>query len=259
VEGSSDQVVATSITVLHVEDDIEFAELNADFLSQEAPHLNIVVETDPENALSHLEENPEIECVVSDYSMPRKDGLELLEAIREVDPDLPFILCTGKGSEEVASEAISKGVTDYVRKGSSRERYQILAHRIENAVEQYRAERSAGQRTRTAPPAGDLLIVDREGTVEAVSPSVERTLGRDAADLAGDALADAVAPDDRGAIRDLIEQRDGGTPDETATETVAFRLLDDDGATHAVEATVRPLVGDDPRIALRPRATPDSE
>lgn len=251
--------MATSITVLHVEDDIEFAELNADFLSQEAPHLDIVVETDPENALSHLGDDPEIDCVVSDYSMPRKDGLELLEAVREVDPDLPFILCTGKGSEEVASEAISKGVTDYVRKGGSRERYQILAHRIDNAVEQYRAKRSAGERTRTAPPAGDLLLVDREGTVEAVSDSVERTLGRDAADLAGDPLVDVVAPEDRETVRDLIERRDGDSG-ETDAETVVFRLLDDDGATHAVEATVRPLVGDDgARIALHAQATPDSE
>lgn len=248
-----------SITVLHVEDDLEFAELNADFLSREAPHLEIVMETDPENALSHLDDRG-IDCVVSDYSMPRKDGIELLEAVREVDPDLPFILCTGKGSEEVASEAISKGVTDYVRKGGSRERYQILAHRIENAVEQYRVKRSTDERTRTAPPAGDLLVVDGEGTVDSVSPSLERTLGHDADDLVGEPLAEAVVPEDRETARGLIERWRGGDPGETATGTVAFRLLDDDGAAHPVEATVRPLVGDDDaRIAVHARATPDPE
>jgi DNA-binding NtrC family response regulator len=48
--------------------------------------------------------------------MPGVDGLEFLASVREEYPDLPFILFTGKGSEEIASEAISRGVTDYLQK-----------------------------------------------------------------------------------------------------------------------------------------------
>lgn len=43
-------------------------------------------------------------------------------------------LFTGKGSEEVASEAISAGVSDHLQKESGTDQYAILANRIENLV-----------------------------------------------------------------------------------------------------------------------------
>jgi len=73
--------------------------------------------------------------------MPAQNGLEFLETIREEYPDLPFILYTSRGSEEVASEAISAGVTDYLQKEAGTGHYELLAKRITNAVDQYRAQK----------------------------------------------------------------------------------------------------------------------
>lgn len=50
--------------------------------------------------------------------MPTANGLEFLESVRDRYPAIPFILYTGKGSEEIASDAISAGITDYVHKAS---------------------------------------------------------------------------------------------------------------------------------------------
>ena len=44
--------------------------------------------------------------VVSDYEMPKKNGLQFLKELREQNNEVPFILFTGKGGEEVA---IGKG------------------------------------------------------------------------------------------------------------------------------------------------------
>lgn len=74
-----------------------------------------------------------VDCVVSDYDPSEVDGLELLAAVRERDPTVPFVLFTADGSEAIASEAISTGVTDYLRKGSVTDQYAVLANRIENA------------------------------------------------------------------------------------------------------------------------------
>ncbi|WP_331234630.1 hybrid sensor histidine kinase/response regulator [Natronorarus salvus] len=126
------------LSVLHVEDDAAFAELTASALEHEAEGIDVVSETDVERALSRIEAES-FDCVVSDYDMPGMDGLSLLAAVRERDPDLPFILFTGKGSEEIASEAISAGVTDYVQKGGGLEQYAMLRKRIENAVSGRRA------------------------------------------------------------------------------------------------------------------------
>ncbi len=128
------------IRVLHVDDERGMAEVAADRLESVADRLTVVIETDPYDALEVLATR-EVDCVVSDYEMPDLDGLGLLEAVRGRAPDLPFILFTGKGSEEIASEAISAGVTDYLQKESGTEQYELLANRIEHAVERYRQAR----------------------------------------------------------------------------------------------------------------------
>lgn len=57
--------------------------------------------------------------------MPDMDGLAFLETVRETNPDIPFTVYTGKGSEEIANEAIATGVRDYHRKTSGSEQYQL--------------------------------------------------------------------------------------------------------------------------------------
>ena len=122
------------VRVLHVDDDPQFAELVASLLEQRG--FDVLTETRPEDVLETLEET-RVDCVVSDYDMPGMTGIDLLEATRTAYDDLPFILFTGKGTEEVASHAISAGVTDYLQKEGGSDQFTVLANRIENAVEQY--------------------------------------------------------------------------------------------------------------------------
>jgi len=44
--------------------------------------------------------------VISDYKMPQKDGLEFLKSLRDQNNEIPFIMFTGKGREEVAIKAL---------------------------------------------------------------------------------------------------------------------------------------------------------
>jgi len=126
--------------VLHVDDDSHFTELIVNRLKHKSDQITIQTATTPQEGLSILTTDP-VDCILSDYEMPAQDGLEFLEAIREDYPDLPFILYTSRGSEEVASEAISAGVTDYLQKDAGPGHYELLANRITNAVSQYRAQK----------------------------------------------------------------------------------------------------------------------
>jgi PAS domain S-box-containing protein len=128
------------IRVLHVDDEPGFADTVAAHLGRASEALTVETETSPGAALDRLDDG--FDCVVSDYRMPEMDGVELLEAVRADHEDLPFILFTGEGSEAVASDAVSAGVTDYLRKGGGPERYELLANRVEHAVEKRRAEAS---------------------------------------------------------------------------------------------------------------------
>lgn len=129
------------INVLHVDDDQLDCETTVEMLEQLDNSINVFSETEPQDVLSRLDSNP-IDCVVSDFRMPRMDGIELLKAVREEYPNLPFVLFTGKGSENVAAEAINAGVTSYVQKRGTGV-YDQLADRIQNAVDRRQSERRA--------------------------------------------------------------------------------------------------------------------
>ena len=132
--------------LLCVDDDTDFLDLTATMLRRKLPAATIHTATRVADAQRLIETEP-ITCIVCDYEMPDQNGLELLHAVRETQPDLPFILFTGKGSEEIASEAISAGVTDYLQKRGP-EQYDRLATRIRHAVSQYQTEHRLRERVK---------------------------------------------------------------------------------------------------------------
>ncbi|WP_115865518.1 hybrid sensor histidine kinase/response regulator [Halorussus litoreus] len=133
-------MAASAKRVLVVDDEPGLADVVADHLRRIDGGLSVQTATTASDGLALVRDGPAFGCVVSDYNMPEMNGLELLEAVREEYPSLPFILYTGRGSEEIASEAISAGVTDYVQKGSGPDHYEVLTKRIQNAIAQRRTE-----------------------------------------------------------------------------------------------------------------------
>ena len=125
--------------VLVVDDDPSAADLAATYLERLLDDVETATARSPEAAMDRLREGS-IDCVVSDHDMPDATGLDLLADVRAEIGDLPFILFTGKGSEEIASEAITAGVTDYLQKGGGSDGYEMLANRVENALSRRHAE-----------------------------------------------------------------------------------------------------------------------
>ncbi|WP_417448619.1 response regulator [Halovenus salina] len=138
------QSAGITISVLHVDDNPSFRELTVSLLEEADERFVVDTEASTADGMERLRRQ-EYDCVVSDYEMPGKDGIEFLRGVRTEYPDKPFILFTGKGSEEVASKAISAGVTDYLQKESGTEQYAVLANRITNAVDRYNAQRKLDQ------------------------------------------------------------------------------------------------------------------
>ena len=188
------------ITVLHVDDDPAFADLTAEFLGREHG-FDVASAADADEGLDALSEG-DVDCVVSDYDMPGRNGIGFLEAVRDDRPDLPFILFTGKGSEDVASDAISAGVTDYLQKRPGGEQYELLANRIDNAVSQYRAERDVDRTRRRfrrlIEESTDVItVVGEDGMFRYLSQAAERLLGYPAEELVGENGFEYMHPDDR--------------------------------------------------------------
>ncbi|SIR83573.1 PAS domain S-box protein [Natronorubrum thiooxidans] len=134
--------MTADVRILHVDDDVGRLERTAARLESMDDRLTVRSTSDPAVALDVLEDGA-IDWVVSAYRMDGTDGLELLTSVREHQPTCPFILYTGEGSEAVASDAISAGVTDYLRLDAETTADQ-LAETIMDAIEQ----RPAAQRAR---------------------------------------------------------------------------------------------------------------
>jgi len=230
---------AGPIRVLHVDDDLDLADLAAATLERDHDHIEVTTAASARDGLDVLAERSDaVDCVVSDYDMREMDGLDFLDAVRADYPDLPFILFTGTGSEEIASEAISAGVTDYLQKGGT-EVYPVLANRIENAVEQYRARREADRTRRWYRSLFDhshdiILVLDEDGTVKYYSPALERVLGYGGGNSPSTNVYDYVHPEDRERVLDhfgaLLR-----APDQTVTD-IEFRVEHADGSWRWLEA-----------------------
>lgn len=177
---------AGPIQVLHADDKAGFTDLAATFMQRADDRLEIdTVQSAPEG-LDRLS-TKQYDCIISDYEMPRMDGLEFLQAVREQYEDLPFILFTGKGSEAIASQAFTSGATDYLQKETGSEQYTVLANRVVNYVEKYRTARLTRRRARAMQTAEEgIAIVNDAGRYVELNDAYADQYGRPATDLIGE-------------------------------------------------------------------------
>lgn len=57
-----------------------------------------------------------VNFIICDWNMPGLSGVEFLRQLRTVDPDVPFLMVTGRGDMDSVVEAKSSGVSGYIRK-----------------------------------------------------------------------------------------------------------------------------------------------
>ncbi len=99
--------------VLVVDDSSTMRKLQGQYLS--AMSLDVLEASDGHQALDIIrEERPLI--IVSDWNMPRMDGLELLCEVRKNDDKTPFIMVTTEAERSRVIQAIQSGVSDYIIK-----------------------------------------------------------------------------------------------------------------------------------------------
>lgn len=246
ISSMSATVDADRISVLHIDDEPDLADMVATFLERVDDRLDVKTTTSAERGLRRLADG-QFDCVVSDYDMPGKDGIELLEAIREKWLDLPFILYTGKGSEEIASKAISAGATDYLQKQSGTDQYRVLANRITNAFERFRTKQELQRKERRYQATfndPNILagVLDTDGTLLEQNQTGLEYVDVDADEVVGEPFwetawwSDEMQP----IIRNKIEQAAAGEYVEYAAD-----LTIDDSEYYSVQGTIRPVTDED--------------
>jgi putative two-component system response regulator len=118
--------------ILLVDDDPAVLGSAAELLEQEGYRVTACNNAD--DAFAFLENNP-VDTVLTDIKMPRVSGIDLLERIHPMAPEIPVILMTAYAELEVAVEAIHKGAFDFLIKPFKPVR---LFHSINKAVDYHR-------------------------------------------------------------------------------------------------------------------------
>ncbi|MBE0500137.1 MAG: sigma-54-dependent Fis family transcriptional regulator [Desulfuromonadales bacterium] len=115
--------------ILVVDDEVSMRDVLSIMLHREGYHVDAAA--DGAQAVKQLQEN-RYDLVISDVQMPRMDGLQLLQHLRERSPDTVVIMITAFSSTEQAVEAMKQGAYDYIIKPFKNEEIRIV---IKNALE----------------------------------------------------------------------------------------------------------------------------
>jgi len=136
--------------ILLVEDNADHRELMRLALTEYDLTWQVEGVVSGEEALRRLAEGEAYDVVFLDYSLPGRDGLEMLAEIRRGEAPPLVVMVTGRGDEQVAVEAMKGGAYDYVVKGEGyRQRLPVVAQRAleaqQLAVDRKRAEEALRQ------------------------------------------------------------------------------------------------------------------
>jgi two-component system NtrC family response regulator len=172
-------------TILIVDDEKNYLTILSALLEDEG--FEVLTAPGGSEALE-VHKSSDLDLILTDMKMPKMDGIELLENIKQNDPDLPVIMMTAHGTVDKAVEAMQKGAYTYVLKPFDNERliiyvkkaismYQVVKEnrRLRNAVEsQYRFGNLIGKSKKmrdifdtiqkVAPSGATVLIEGESGT-----------------------------------------------------------------------------------------------
>jgi PAS domain S-box-containing protein/putative nucleotidyltransferase with HDIG domain len=134
--------MSNSIRILYVDDSPLDRELVRHTLEKENGGFD-VVEAASRASFETAFANGEFDLILSDFNILGFEGLQVLEAVHAKDENLPVVIVTGTGSEEIAVEAMKRGAADYVIKTPSH--IQRLPQTIHAALEKKRLDEERKQ------------------------------------------------------------------------------------------------------------------
>jgi PAS domain S-box-containing protein len=236
--GNSDRT-ADPIDVLFVDDDRQWAQLVAEDIEATADDITVTIAGSVTDGLETFRDRDDIDCILSDYQMPGKDGLALLERVREANPRLPFLLVTSQGSELVAARATDAGVTDYLIKDAGADQTVQFVNKIEAWVEHHRLQQAieeSEERYRTVTEQSrDGIAIFRAGELRFCNERLLELTGRDRDTLENqDTVAEIVHRDDRDQVREVVDNWFEGDERSLLHEA---RIVQPDGTIRHCEYT----------------------
>ncbi|MDD1772876.1 MAG: PAS domain S-box protein [Methanomassiliicoccales archaeon] len=223
------------IKVLHVDDDVHFLDATREYLS-----IHDIDVHGASNATEAIEEivSGRYDAVVSDHLRPNLNGLELLKSMREKGNDIPFILLTGRSSEDTVIAALNLGADLYLRKGADPgSQFTELANNIKAIVEKRKAldklfdDQAFYQRLVANLPAVVTRVPLGKAERPYISPGVKNVMGISPEEVMNDPDR-YLTGDLRRTFDDVLMNIQKG---EDIPPVIHLTVTDDEGTVHWIE------------------------
>jgi DNA-binding NtrC family response regulator len=114
--------------ILIVDDEIDMLEL-LELIITDRTDYEVTTTNNPLEVPELLKKNP-YDLVITDLRMPDVDGIELIEMVKQIDDQLPFMIITAYGTIESAVEAMRKGAFDYITKPFRQEQILLTIEKV---------------------------------------------------------------------------------------------------------------------------------
>jgi PAS domain S-box-containing protein len=231
------------IRVLHLDDDSSLLRIAKQCLEMEAP-IYVDTVTSVDEALAKLRKNM-YDVIVSDYSMPGKDGLAFLRELRQNGNTTPFVMFTGKGREEVAIKALNLGANQYISKlGETETVYAELAHGITELAKARKTEEKQRQseekfRGLFEKANEGFIFFDVAGTILDLNQKAAEIAGKSKEEIVGKSFLDLglISSKHMIALSGRLENRKKGRP----LDKVEVEIEKENGERRTVEISSTPI------------------
>ncbi len=168
---------STGADILVVDDEADIRELVSGLLEDEGHAVRVAANSD--EALAAIRaRKPSLALLDIWMQGGGLDGLELLDLIKELDPDLPVVMISGHGNIETAVSALQRGAYDFIEKPFKSDRLVVVVQRALEASALRRENRRL--RAQVAAPTGligkSAAAQTLRSTIAKVAPANSRVL-----------------------------------------------------------------------------------
>jgi PAS domain S-box-containing protein len=167
---------ASATRVLLIEDDVDDALLVHEMLQEAAKHRFQVERAERLSAGLEKMSARQPDAVLLDLNLPDSFGIDSFRQVHERYPEVPIVVLTGLGSEELGLLAVSSGAQDYLVKGALTEN--VLNRVLRYAIERQRSSAELLRLKTAIEYSGNAIVVtDFEAQIEYVNPAFTRITG----------------------------------------------------------------------------------
>ena len=227
--------------ILHVDDDVSILSVSKEILEKENK-FEIDNATSVDEALNKLEKRS-YDAIISDYLMPKKNGLDFLQELREKNNKIPFILFIGEGREDIAVKALNLDADSYITKSGLPETvYRDLANAVNKTVKQQKSKKlfvESDSKYRLLVEKslqGIMIAQDKPLRIIFANESMGKMLGyspNELTSISSSEIGALIYQEDRALFFDRFRNRLVGNQ---ANSSYEFRALQKDGSIIWLEA-----------------------